>query len=135
MGCVVNANKPRLLYSRERTGTHCIEGWMSLRAGLDRCGKSRPPPGFDPRAVQPVGSCYTDYATRPTSYSLCTRLLAADFQVFIGDLINLGTAFYDLIPSKAVAKWTSCYGLPGHSVLGASHSVAYVIIALRPSVI
>jgi len=24
------------------------------------------PPGFDPRTVQPVGSRYTDYATRPT---------------------------------------------------------------------
>ena len=24
------------------------------------------PPGFDPRTVQPVGSLYTDYTTRPT---------------------------------------------------------------------
>ena len=24
------------------------------------------PPGFDPRAVQPIASRYTDYATRPT---------------------------------------------------------------------
>ena len=24
------------------------------------------PPGFDPWTVQPVASCYTDYATRPT---------------------------------------------------------------------
>ena len=24
------------------------------------------PPGFDPRTVQPVGSRYTDYTTRPT---------------------------------------------------------------------
>ena len=39
---------------------------MGLRAGLDRCGKSRPPSGFDPRTVQPVASRYTDYATRPT---------------------------------------------------------------------
>ena len=68
-----------------------------------------------------------------SSYSLC--ILAADRQVFIGDLINLRTAVCDLIPSKAVAKWTSCYGLSGHSVLGASHSGAYVIIALRRSVI
>ena len=28
--------------------------------------KISPPPGFDPRTVQPVGSRYTDYATRPT---------------------------------------------------------------------
>jgi len=35
----------------------------------DRSGqvwKISPPPGFDPRTVQPVGSRYTDYATRPT---------------------------------------------------------------------
>jgi len=36
------------------------------RAGLDRCGKSRPPPGFDPRTVKPVASRCTDYATRST---------------------------------------------------------------------
>jgi hypothetical protein len=30
------------------------------RAGLDRCGKYGPPPGFDPRTVQPVASRYTD---------------------------------------------------------------------------
>jgi len=29
-------------------------------------GKSCPPPGFDPRTVQPVVSRYTDWATRPT---------------------------------------------------------------------
>ena len=28
--------------------------------------KISPPPGFDPRIVQPVASRYTDYATRPT---------------------------------------------------------------------
>jgi len=27
---------------RERPGTHCIEGWVGHRAGLDRCGKSGP---------------------------------------------------------------------------------------------
>jgi len=32
------------------------------RAGLDRCGKSRSPPGFDPRTVQPVASRYIEYA-------------------------------------------------------------------------
>jgi hypothetical protein len=25
----------------ERPGTHCIEGWVDLRASLDECGKSR----------------------------------------------------------------------------------------------
>ena len=52
---VVSAT-PRPLYPRERPGTHCIGGWVGLRAGLDRCGKSHPQPGFDPRTVQPVAS-------------------------------------------------------------------------------
>jgi hypothetical protein len=30
------------------------------RAGLDVCENSRPQPGFDPRTVQPVVSCYTE---------------------------------------------------------------------------
>jgi hypothetical protein len=35
------------------------------RAGLDRCGKSRPHRDFDLRTLQPVASRYSDYATRP----------------------------------------------------------------------
>jgi hypothetical protein len=35
---------------------------MGPRVGLDGCGKSRHPPGFDPRTVQPVASRYTDWA-------------------------------------------------------------------------
>ena len=30
------------------------------QAGLDGCGKSRPPPGFDLRTVQPVANRYTE---------------------------------------------------------------------------
>ena len=29
-----------------------------------------PPPGFDPRTVQPVASRYTDYASRPTEMTV-----------------------------------------------------------------
>ena len=47
-------------FPRERTGTHCIGGWVGPRAGLDGCGKSLPPPGFDPRSVQSLASRYTD---------------------------------------------------------------------------
>jgi hypothetical protein len=50
---VVNAT-PRPLYPRERPVTHCIGGWPGPRAGLDGCGKFRPPPGFDPRTTQPI---------------------------------------------------------------------------------
>jgi hypothetical protein len=36
-------------------------GW-GPGAGLDGCGISRQPLGFDPRTVQPIASCYTNYA-------------------------------------------------------------------------
>jgi hypothetical protein len=58
-----SASRPGRLYLRERPCTLCTGGWVVPRAGPDRCGKSRPPPGFDPWNVQPVTSCYTDYAT------------------------------------------------------------------------
>jgi hypothetical protein len=38
--CMVNA-MPRLFYSRERRGTHCVGSWVGPRTGLDWCGKSR----------------------------------------------------------------------------------------------
>jgi hypothetical protein len=37
---------PAAFYPRERPGIHCTGGWVGLRAGLDRCGKSRPPTGI-----------------------------------------------------------------------------------------
>jgi hypothetical protein len=48
--------------ARVRPGTHCMGGWVVPSAGLDGCGKSRHTPGFDPRTVQPVASCYIDDA-------------------------------------------------------------------------
>jgi hypothetical protein len=58
---VVNATPRPFLSPRNRPVTHCIKGWVGPRAGLDGCGKSRPPPGFDSRTAQPVASRYTDY--------------------------------------------------------------------------
>ena len=69
LGRVVNSTT-NLLYARERPGTHCIGGWVGLRAGLVGCGKmSFPPPGFDPRTVQSVASCYTDNAVPSHMYA------------------------------------------------------------------
>jgi hypothetical protein len=80
MGWVVNAT-PRPLYPRERDSvTHCIWGWVGPRAGLDGCGKSRPPPGFDHRAVQPVASRYTDWAIPGgTRYIMLTSKTALQY--------------------------------------------------------
>ena len=41
-------------------------GWAQGRSGQVR--KISPPPGFDPRTVQPIASRYTDNATRPTKH-------------------------------------------------------------------
>jgi hypothetical protein len=37
---------------------------VGLRAGLDGCGKSRPPPRLDARTVQPVASRYNGQGGR-----------------------------------------------------------------------
>jgi len=37
---------------------------VGLKAGLDGCGKSRPPPGFDPWNIQPVAKRLTTYYTQ-----------------------------------------------------------------------
>ena len=37
--------------SLKTTGTYRMGGWVGPNAGLDGCGKSRPPPGFNPRTV------------------------------------------------------------------------------------
>ena len=41
-----SASPPGHSLTRERPGTHCTGGWMGPRAGLDGCGKSRPPTGI-----------------------------------------------------------------------------------------
>jgi len=41
---------------------------MGPRAGVDEYEKFRPPPGFDPRTVQPVASRYTNELSRPTPH-------------------------------------------------------------------
>jgi len=71
-----------------KAGTHCTGSWVGPRVGLERCGKSRPPPGFDPRTVQPVVSLQTIKSNYLFS-ALLTKLkqsvqtpLAAKFQHF-----------------------------------------------------
>ena len=59
MRWVVNVTT-RPLYPLERPVTRCKEGWVGPRAGLEGCGKSPSPSGFDLRTVQPVASRYTD---------------------------------------------------------------------------
>ena len=53
---------------RETHGTHYTGGWVGPKTGLDGCGKSRPPLGFDLRTVHPRGE--STRLTRPTPASL-----------------------------------------------------------------
>jgi hypothetical protein len=69
MGVGGQHHAPAALPLGKRPGTHCIGGWVGPRAGLHWCGKSRFPHGFNPRTIQPVASCYTNY-TIPAHYLL-----------------------------------------------------------------
>jgi len=60
-GWVVTAI-PRPLDPYEWTSTYCTGGWLSPRAGLNRCGKISPPPQFDFLTIQLTASCHIDYA-------------------------------------------------------------------------
>ena len=45
--CEGSASRPGRSLLPGRPGTHCTGGWVTPRAGLDRCGKSPPPPHRD----------------------------------------------------------------------------------------
>ena len=92
---------PVALYPRERPGTHCTGGWMGPRAGLDRCGKSCPPPGFDPRTAQPVASRYTHWATRPTICLYC-------FFTFYSFCFHFFVSMLFLLPAFSLIFFTTC---------------------------
>ena len=68
---------PADLYHRERPGTHCTGAGVGPRAGLDRCGKFRPPPAFDPRTVQPAASPYRlSYPAHSLHEDVCIFIIA-----------------------------------------------------------
>jgi hypothetical protein len=94
------------------------------RAGPDRCGKSRPPPGFDPLTVQPVASRYTDCATRPTSPKRIKRVINTVF-IIMCQLQYANERIYQLhyvkITATKVAYFSEVYSpriVPGPFVLG-----------------
>jgi len=54
MGVGGQHHAPMALPPGKRPSTHFAGGWVGPSAGMDGCGKSRPPPGFDPGTVQAV---------------------------------------------------------------------------------
>ena len=49
----------------KRPGTHCTEGWVDPRAGLDGCGKSRPHRGSIPGPSSPQQVAIQTALSRP----------------------------------------------------------------------
>jgi hypothetical protein len=58
MGVGGQRHAPADLPPGKSPGTQCMGGWVSPRAGLDGCGKSRP----HKDSIPPVASRYTDWA-------------------------------------------------------------------------
>ena len=54
---------------------------MGPRVGLDGLRKISPPPGFDPRTVQPLASHYTDYANPAHMTYIVTALVSQHVSV------------------------------------------------------
>jgi hypothetical protein len=60
--------RPHLTPGKDPVPILQLAEWASgpVWTGAEDLVPSLPPPGFDPRTVQAVGSRCTDYATRPT---------------------------------------------------------------------
>jgi hypothetical protein len=80
VNCVMTLYLLYSLCSREIHGAPCIGNSVGPRAGLDGWGKSRLPPEFDYRTVQPVASRYTDWAI-PAPRSRVDRFMSASWSV------------------------------------------------------
>ena len=88
---------PAALYPRERPGTHCIGGWVGPRAGLDKCGKSRPPTGIrssDRPAPQPVA-----IPTEPTLLRSAYDKYRENYTVAVTELGDFGCFFSGFVLS------------------------------------
>ena len=75
---------------------------MGPRAGLDRRGKSHPPPGLDPRTVQPVASRYTDRATGPHNTVSTTKASVTSFRLKVAVFLKFGQLLPAASPTSAI---------------------------------
>jgi len=74
MGWVAN-DKPRPFYSGKETGTHCTGSRLGLSAVLDGYGKSRPPPGIDPRTICAWEECVKIVLVLRCDYKIKVKFL------------------------------------------------------------
>ena len=98
----------RLLYPRERCGTHYIGGWLGPSTGLNGC-ENLAPTGIRSADVQPVASRYTDL-TIPDLFVRQTRdnfLLTLMF-VELGILGNMWVK-WKTINYLSYLFWLNCF--------------------------
>ena len=57
-GVAVQRHTLATSHLEKQPGASFTGGWVGPKAGLGACGKSRFPPGFDPRTVEPVARRY-----------------------------------------------------------------------------
>jgi hypothetical protein len=93
-----------------------------------RSGRVRnisPPPGFDPRTVQTIASCYTDWATRPTKSLHKWRIFC--FRMFIAFSHLSGQTYVYAVQCSHVHKRVQIHfsiglAIQGRLASGAFHS-------------
>jgi hypothetical protein len=64
------APRPVRFTPREDIRYTLDRGLGGPRAGVDGYGKSHPQPGFDPRTIQPITGCYTNYTKMMTNANI-----------------------------------------------------------------
>ena len=81
----------------------------------DRFGRARkisPPPGFDPRTVQPVASRYTDWAIQAPLIDIKNHKVAgawgAGDPAALGDIVQVGQTMWIFY----IRKWVSAINRP-----------------------
>jgi len=55
---------------------------MGPRGRFGQVRKISPPPGFDPRTIQPVASRYKDYNTGPLLLQKCNKIFCSGYRIW-----------------------------------------------------
>jgi hypothetical protein len=79
---------------------------MGPRTGLDGCEECRPPPGFDPRIVQPVTSCCTDYAVTAMPLRFEGLKINQHIKIKAKRAVQMQCTYHAVLDCQHPAAWT-----------------------------
>jgi hypothetical protein len=118
-----SASRPVRSLPPGRPGTHCTGGWLGPRAGLDRCGKSRPPdrPARSQSLYRLRHPAYSHIHNATINRTYCCVAIAAP------------TIFYVLSTMTCVFlqyEWNALLHFYGNDVY-ANASQSYVTLTVR----